>query len=109
MAYKKSLPIEEYNVSDIERFGQDETLILEFPCDFPIKVVGRASGDLHVQICEIVCRHDNEFSAETRLQCRDSSAGKYQSLTVNIRAVSKTQIDAVYQDLKACELVLWAL
>ncbi|WP_266097325.1 YbeD family protein [Candidatus Thiothrix anitrata] len=28
---------------------------------------------------------------------------------MNIRAVSKTQIDAVYQDLKACELVLWAL
>lgn len=96
-------------MSNVERFGQDETLDLAFPCNFPIKVVGRASHDLQTQICEIVRRHDNAFNAETCLQCRDSSAGKYQSLTVHIHALSKAQIDAIYQDLKACELVLWAL
>lgn len=93
----------------MERFGQQEELVLEFPCDFPIKVVGRAEVEFHLRICEIVCRHDDCFNPDEHLQRRDSSAGKYQSLTVNLRATSKTQIDAVYQDLKACELVLWAL
>ena len=91
------------------RFGQREELILEFPCDFPIKVVGRGVEAFKVQICEIVARHDEYFVPEHRLQHRASSGGKYQSLTINLRATSKTQIDAVYQDLKACELVLWAL
>lgn len=92
-----------------ERFGVREELLLEFPCDFPIKVVGRADVAFHARICEIVCRHDDEFDPIERLQSRDSSAGKYQSLTVNLRATSKAQIDAVYQELQACELVLWAL
>lgn len=93
----------------MERFGQEEELVLEFPCDFPIKVVGRADGEFHARICEIVCRHDDCFTPETRLQQRASSNGKYHSLTVNLRATSKEQIDRVYQDLKVCELVLWAL
>ncbi|MEN9503768.1 MAG: hypothetical protein RI964_3053 [Pseudomonadota bacterium] len=92
-----------------DRFGEREELILEFPCDFPIKVVGRSAAEFHVQICEIVSRHDDSFVAAQRLQYRASSGGKYHSLTINLRATSKTQIDAVYQDLKACELVLWAL
>lgn len=93
----------------MERFGQWEELVLEFPCDFPIKVVGRTDVEFHARICEIVCRHDVSFDPLERLQRRDSSAGKYQSLTVSLRATSKEQIDAVYQELKACELVLWAL
>lgn len=93
----------------MERFGEQEELILEFPCDFPIKIVGRADVEFHVRICEIVCRHDEGFNPDEHVQRRDSSAGKYHSLTVNLRATSKAQINAVYQDLKACELVLWAL
>ncbi|MBU0655483.1 MAG: DUF493 domain-containing protein [Gammaproteobacteria bacterium] len=92
----------------MDRFGQDQALVMEFPCDFPIKVVGHADEAFHVRICEIVCRHDEGFDS-ARLQYRHSSTGKYQSLTLNLRAISKEQIDAVYQDLKACELVLWAL
>lgn len=93
----------------MDRFGVQEELKLEFPCDFPIKVVGRTDVTFHARICEIVCRYDDGFNPDEHLQRRDSSAGKYQSLTVNLRATSKEQIDAVYQELKACELVLWAL
>ncbi|QLQ33046.1 MAG: DUF493 domain-containing protein [Candidatus Thiothrix singaporensis] len=93
----------------MERFGQREELVLEFPCDFPIKVVGRTAEEFHVRVCEIVSRHDGSFEPSENVQSRESSAGKYQSLTVNLRATSKEQIDAVYQELKACELVLWAL
>ena len=93
----------------MERFGDQEELILEFPCDFPIKIVGRADTEFHLRICKIVCRHDDGFNPDEHVQRRDSSTGKYHSLTVNLRATSKDQINAVYQDLKACELVLWAL
>ena len=93
----------------MERFGEQEELILEFPCDFPIKIVGRADGEFHLRICEIVYRHDEGFNPEEHVQRRDSSTGKYHSLTVNLRATSKAQTNAVYQDLQACELVLWAL
>ena len=93
----------------MERFGDQEELILEFPCDFPIKIVGGGAGESHVRFCEIVSRHDEGFNPDEHVQRRDSSTGKYHSLTVNLRATSKDQINAVYQDLKACELVLWAL
>lgn len=92
----------------VERFGQSKELVLEFPCNFPIKVVGRAHVEFAAQVCTIAVSHDASFTPDN-LQCRDSSAGKYQSLTLNIQATSREQLDAVYQSLKACEWVLWAL
>ncbi|MEZ5476173.1 MAG: DUF493 domain-containing protein [Thiolinea sp.] len=85
-----------------------EELKLEFPCDFPIKVVGKASAEFEEQVCAIAACHDPEFSAQA-MRRNQSRTGKYHSLTLGIRAVSKDQIDAIYRDLKACELVLWAL
>lgn len=96
-------------VETVERFGQRQELIMEFPCNFPIKVVGSTHTELHLRVCEIAVRHDTQFSPAQHLQHRHSSTGKYQSLTLHIQATSKEQIDAIYQDLKACELVLWAL
>lgn len=92
----------------MDRFGQHEDLVMEFPCDFPIKIVGRTDEAFHASVCEIACRHDETFTLDS-LQHRHSSTGKYQSLTLRIRATSKEHIDTVYQELKSCELVLWAL
>lgn len=92
-----------------DRFGLREELIMEFPCDFPIKVVGLSDVQFSLQICAIAARHDEHFSPEEKVDFKQSSGGKYQSLTLSIRAHSKEQIDALYQDLKACEMVLWAL
>lgn len=93
----------------MERFGQNEELVLEFPCDFIIKIAGRRCEEFPARIGAILCQHDESFTPETRMTERSSSTGKFQSLTVTLRATSKAHIDAVYQDLKACELVLWAL
>lgn len=89
-------------------FGEGDELKLEFPCDFPIKVVGQASETFEVVIYAIAVRHAPDFSPEA-ISRNQSRSGKYHSLTLGIRATSKTQIDAIYRDLKACELVLWAL
>ncbi len=75
----------------------DETLI-EFPCDFPIKVMGASREGFAQAIVEVVARHAPEFDAAA-MDMRPSSAGTYLSLTCTVRATSKAQLDALYRDL----------
>lgn len=88
-------------------FSKSEVEI-EFPSHFPIKVVGAANVKLAQVIHDIILQHDPAFSMEA-IRANQSRSGKYHSLTLGIRATSKEQLDAIYNDLKACELVLWAL
>jgi len=80
-----------------EQDNQQETL-LEFPCDFPIKAMGETSDDLDQIVIEILRRHVDDI-AEGAISRRQSSGGKYTSITVTIRATSKPQLDAIYQEL----------
>lgn len=85
----------------------DETL-LQFPTDFPIKIMGEErEGFAHAMI-EIVQRHAPDFKAET-LERRTSSSGKYLSLTCTIRATSKAQLDDLYLEITAHPWVNMAL
>lgn len=86
---------------------QQETL-LEFPCTFPIKAMGRADSGLETAVMEILERHAPDFDAD-RLEARSSSGGKWLSVTVRIEASSKAQLDAIYRELTAHELVVYAL
>ena len=82
---------------------QKETL-LEFPCDFPIKIMGLASNDLAQAVLEVVVRHDPGFDGAT-MEMRASSGGKYVSLTCTVKATSKPQLDALYMELTSHPLV----
>jgi len=84
-----------------------ETL-LEFPCDFPIKVMGAAAEDFDALVVELIRRHVDDL-AEGGVQTRPSSGGRYLSVTVTIRATSRAQLDRVYQELSAHERVLMVL
>ena len=75
----------------------EETLI-DFPCDFPIKVMGASRDGFAQAIVAIVSRHAPEFDAAT-LEMRPSKTGKYLSLTCTVRATSKAQLDALYREL----------
>ena len=86
---------------------EDESLI-DFPCDFPVKVMGAAIPEFHASIEKIARTHDPEFNAEESTQ-NISKTGKYVSITLNIHATDKPQLDALYQELTSHELVLWAL
>ena len=86
----------------------DDKPVMEFPCTFPIKAMGLAQHDLESIVHEIVQRHVPELT-RAQLQRRDSSAGKYLSITVTITATSREQLDAIYYDLTACEQVVMAL
>lgn len=86
---------------------ENETL-LKFPCDFPIKIMGRNEADFADNMLALVIRHAPDFDAAS-MQMRPSSAGKYLSLTCTIRATSKQQLDDLYRELTAHQQVLMAL
>ena len=78
--------------------------LLEFPCDFPIKIMGSRSDDFAQTVVAIVLRHAPDFLAE-RVEMRASSSGNYLSVTCTIRATSKPQLDALYRELSGHPLV----
>jgi len=86
---------------------QQETL-LEFPCTFPVKAMGRNDEGFEDLVTKIILAHA-EPVAGVPVTTNASSSGSYLSVTVTIEAVSKAQLDRIYQDLTDCEQVLVAL
>lgn len=82
--------------------------LLEFPCRFPIKAMGRNSDDFEAQVVALVRRHCPDLG-EGAVASRDSKGGKYLSVTITINATSREQLDRIYLELTACEQVLMAL
>ena len=85
-----------------------ETLI-EFPCDFDIKVMGLAGEDFITLMLDIIRPHVNSALDDGKISHRNSSSGKYTSLTVRVWATSKPQLDDIYRDLHAHERVKYLL
>ncbi len=85
----------------------DETL-LEFPCQFPIKVMGKSNLEFDLLVIEIVRRHVPDL-LEQAVTTRASKDANYVAVTVTIKATSKAQLDAIYQDLTSHPQVLMAL
>jgi putative lipoic acid-binding regulatory protein len=89
--------------------GDDESPdIFDFPCDFPIKIMGRTTDGFAQTVMEIVLRHAPDFNPAS-LEMRASSSGNYISVTCTIRAISRAQLDALYRDLSGHPLVLMVL
>lgn len=87
--------------------AERETL-LKFPCEFPIKVMGRSGINLRDRVIEIVGRHAAHLSGRA-VTSRTSRKGNYVSVTAVVPATSQRQLDDIYRDLSACESVLIAL
>ena len=81
---------------------------LEFPCAFPIKIMGRRQDGFAQQIADIVVRHAPDFDPAT-LEMRTSSAGNYLSLTATVNATSREQLDDLYRELVAQPMVAMVL
>lgn len=71
--------------------------LLQFPCDFPIKIMGSKAVDLRGLVLERVRQHAPDVE-ESRIQVRDSRAGRYQSVTVIVPAQNQAQLDAIYRE-----------
>ena len=78
--------------------------LLEFPCDFPLKIMGANVADFAQTIAEVVRIHAPEFDAAT-MSMRASKAGNYLALTCTVRATSQAQLDVLYRALTALPMV----
>jgi putative lipoic acid-binding regulatory protein len=85
-----------------------EDSLLEYPCDFPIKILGHTRAGFAQTILEVVQRHAPDFDGAT-LQMKASKRGKYLSITCVIRAASREQLDALYQELCDHPMVVMVL
>ncbi|MHB8812669.1 MAG: YbeD family protein [Steroidobacteraceae bacterium] len=79
--------------------------LLEFPTDYPIKVIGRPSDEFRARVHAIVSRHVPDIEPE-RISERLSENGNFLSISYNIRAESREQVVALTSDLKICDGVL---
>ena len=72
--------------------------LLDFPVDFPIKVMGRTQPGFAQAILAVVQSHAADFRPET-MEMRASREGRYLSLTFTVRATSREQLDTLYREL----------
>ena len=82
--------------------------LIEYPCDFPIKVLGRTQAGFAQAVLEIVRAHAPDFDGAT-MEMRTSKRGKYLSVTCVVRATSRQQLDELYRALCDHPMVVMVL
>ena len=85
----------------------DETL-LEFPCDFPIKIMGRESSEFHSLARSLVEKYTGPL-ADKAVVSSQSRKGNFVSVTITVVATSQQQLDDIYNELTSHDEVLMAL
>lgn len=94
-------------MTDQNNIDAAETLI-EFPCDFPIKVMGKTEADFSAQIINIIQTFVPSFDA-SKIEMKGSAKGNYTSLTCTCYVESKEQLDNIYRALTSNPLVKYVL
>ena len=81
---------------------------IEYPCVFNVKVMGIAGDELRAVVNDIASRNDSHFN-EAKTAEKYSSSKKYLSMSIAIYALNRDQLDALYTELTAHELVKWVI
>lgn len=82
--------------------------LIEYPCDFPVKILGHTQAGFAQVVVEVVKRHAPDFDPAT-LELRASKRRNYLSVTCVIRATSREQLDGLYQELCDHPMVVMVL
>ncbi len=88
--------------------NEAEASLINYPCDFPLKVFGFTEPGLTEAIARVVRAHAPDFDAAS-ITTRPSSTGRYLSLTCTVRATSREQLDNLYRDLSSHPMVKMVL
>ncbi|KAB2965375.1 DUF493 domain-containing protein [Zoogloea sp.] len=83
---------------------EERTTLLEFPCEFPIKIMGARVDGFAQTVLEVVLRHAPDFDAGA-MQMRPSAKGNYLAITCTLNATSQAQLDALYRELSSHPMV----
>jgi len=95
-------------IIEIGETANEEETLFEFPCEFPVKAMGKSGEQLEAAVMDIINRHVSDLS-EGAVKMNESSGGKFVSITITITAQSKAHLDGIYYELTACEHVLFAI
>ena len=82
--------------------------LIQYPSEFPIKIMGHTRPGFAQAIVEVVKRHAADFEDAT-LEMKSSKHGKYLSITCTINATSREQLDALYKELCDHPMVVMVL
>ena len=88
--------------------SEQEPPKIEFPCDYPIKVLGASHPEFHEHVLRIMDFHAPGFD-RSKISIRDSSKGSWQSITVVITATGKPQLEEIFAELKTSSRVKMVL
>ena len=94
-------------VTDVIKSTGDKSP-LEFPTEFPIKMMGRDDESFHRAARDIIHRHAGDLADSAWRQALSKNAN-YVSITVTITATSQEQLDSIYRELSAHDDILVAL
>ena len=82
----------------------EQKSLIEFPCTFPIKVMGAVHPEFEAEVLKTIQQHAPETQAE-HMATRPSSSGNYVGATVDVNVHSQEQLDDIYRALTSHELV----
>jgi len=88
--------------------AEEPPSLIDYPCDFPIKIMGKTQAGFAQTVLAIVQSHAPDFDGST-MEMKTSKGGKYLSVTCVIRATSRQQLDALYQQLCDHPMVVMVL
>jgi len=88
--------------------GPRKESLIEYPCDFPIKVMGARVDGFAEAMAAVAQQFDPSFNPAT-IEMRPSKAGNYLSVTLTIKATSREQLDNLYRALTSHPMVKVAL
>ena len=78
--------------------NQSDPPRIEFPCDYPIKVIGDHAADAAARIIEVVRKHAPEVTPD-QISSRPSREGNFQSIRITIVATGEEQLQALHAEL----------
>lgn len=87
---------------------EDANNAVEFPCSYPLKVIGRNDPAFFAVVSAIVEKHVGQ-GKEIAYSTRASSGDKYLAVTATFIAESRDQLTAIYKDLRGHDLVVMTL
>ncbi len=83
--------------------------LIDYPCLFPIKVMGANVDGFVDTMVTVVQRFDPSFEAKTRIELRQSKGGNYLGITLTVMATDREQLDNLYRALSGHPMVKVAL
>lgn len=92
------------NISQTPQSDARKQSLIEYPSQFPIKVMGTKVDGLVNAITDIAKKFDPAFDSAT-IELRESKGGKYLGVTITVTATSRDQLDELYRTLSTHPMV----